>query len=663
MCGIFGFSVNEGSTLDLKGFEIISRYLFRQTETRGKDASGLALLKGNNIAVLKEELSASQLIKGREYSSLLKEYLIGKSKRKSIINEAVTIIGHSRMVTNGSQENHDNNQPVIKNGKVIIHNGIIVNDSELWKSIPIKRNFEVDTEIILSLIEYYKETDSLVGAIKETYKRITGVASIALLFNDYNYLMISTNNGSLYYASSEHEFMFASEKHMLLKVCQKFSFFKNFNIIQLKAGEALFVSRSSLQKTKINLFNEVSEKAIISEIEIPYKIIDLGHGKETLVNLPNKRDGNFELLLENNKQKIGQLKRCTKCLLPETFPFIQFSEDGVCNMCLNHKKVEYKGEIALQEAVKQYKSLSGNANFLVPFSGGRDSSYSLHYIKKELGLNPIAFTYDWGMVTDLARRNISRMCSKLGIEHIIVSADINKKREFIKKNVSAWLKNPELGMIPLFMAGDKQYFYYLNQILRQNNIKIAIYGENPYEKTNFKTGFCGINEEKSRVYYDISLLKKIQLGLYYTKNFIRTPEYINSSLIDTVGAYLSAYFLDHNVYMFLYQYIIWDEDLINQTLIREYNWELSPDTVTTWRIGDGTASFYNYIYYTVAGFTENDTLRSNQIREGILSREKALEITVKENTPRYESIKWYLDTIGLDFESTINIINKIPKLF
>ena len=27
----------------------------------------------------------------------------------------------------------------------------------------------------------------------------------------------------------------------------------------------------------------------------------------------------------------------------------------------------------------------------------------------ELGLDPIAYTYDWGMVTDLARRNVSRI--------------------------------------------------------------------------------------------------------------------------------------------------------------------------------------------------------------------------------------------------------------
>ena len=28
-------------------------------------------------------------------------------------------------------------------------------------------------------------------------------------------------------------------------------------------------------------------------------------------------------------------------------------------------------------------------------------------------------------------------------------------------------------------------------------------------------------------------------------------------------------------------------------------WESADDTKSTWRIGDGTASFYNYIYYII----------------------------------------------------------------
>ena len=63
---------------------------------------------------------------------------------------------------------------------------------------------------------------------------------------------------------------------------------------------------------------------------------------------------------------------------------------------------------------------------------------------------------------------------------------------------------------------------------------------------------------------------------------------------------------------------------INRALRTEYNWELAQDTTTTWRIGDGTVAFYNYCYFTIAGFSEIDTFRSNQIREGALSREEGL---------------------------------------
>ena len=46
------------------------------------------------------------------------------------------------------------------------------------------------------------------------------------------------------------------------------------------------------------------------------------------------------------------------------------------------------------------------------FSGGRDGGW-LHLIVKELGLKAVAYTYDWGLVTDLGRRNISRVVGSL----------------------------------------------------------------------------------------------------------------------------------------------------------------------------------------------------------------------------------------------------------
>ena len=51
------------------------------------------------------------------------------------------------------------------------------------------------------------------------------------------------------------------------------------------------------------------------------------------------------------------------------------------------------------------------------------------------------------------------MCSKLGVENILRSADINYKRKCIRKNIYAWLK-PSLGMVPIFFVGDKPFLFF-----------------------------------------------------------------------------------------------------------------------------------------------------------------------------------------------------------
>jgi hypothetical protein len=157
---------------------------------------------------------------------------------------------------------------------------------------------------------------------------------------------------------------------------------------------------------------------------------------------------------------------------------IEYDDEGICNYCQNYKELIFQGEDALRNIANQNRCKSDKPDCIVCGQWGRDSCYGIHYVKKELKMNPIAYTYDWGMVTDLARRNISRLCGTLGIEHILISADITRKRAYIRENVLAWLKRPDLGTVPLFMAGDKQYFYYANKLMEQYGIRIFVMSEN-----------------------------------------------------------------------------------------------------------------------------------------------------------------------------------------
>ena len=158
-------------------------------------------------------------------------------------------------------------------------------------------------------------------------------------------------------------------------------------------------------------------------------------------------------------------------------------------------------------------------------------------------------------------------------------------------------------------------------------------------------------------------MSQIKLFSFVGRNILASPGYFNQSALDSLGSIASRYFTSKKDYFHIFDYLEWNESSINKTIIKNYEWEKAVDTDSTWRIGDGTASFYNYVYTLVAGFSENDTFRSNQIREGMINREEALELIYQENKPRYNSLKWYLEIIGMDFSQTIKIINKIKRLY
>lgn len=683
MCGIFGVIVKKGVEIGFADIDKIVNKLFCLSESRGKESSGIAIKNTGNkrIAVYKTSLPASKLIKTGKYRQFINDEF------KNSFNAHGTeypfaLIAHARLVTNGTQAINSNNQPVIKDGSVVIHNGIIVNATELWHKYPyLTREFEVDTEIFPALFRHYRDLGfSAICSTIKTFSEIYGAASIALLQNDSDQVIISTNNSSLYLMTSKNRniIVFASERYILTSLCRKLRVLQKYLFSQPLRVEPNCGWMTCLFNDEVTDFTfENTDCTTPSELLGQKKTVDeINDLSSEISPLPDQvlpdsqKEGYFRQLLEYNIEKINRLKRCSRCLLPETFPYIIYDEEDVCNYCKSYKrKINLTSEqkkrkrAELEKIVDRYRK-HNEYDVIVPYSGGRDSSYGLHFIKKELGLHPITFTYDWGMVTDLARRNIARLTGKLGIENILISADIQKNRDNIRKNVTAWLKKPELGIIPLFMAGDKQFFYYANQVKKQTGIRLDIWMANNLENTDFKVGFCGISPdfEKKRI-DSLSMKKKIQLLNYYAGCFIKNPSYLNSSLQDTFLAYLYYYFEPRNDYYLLFDYIPWDETIVEKTIIEEYDWELSPDTKSTWRIGDGTAGFYNYIYYTVTGFSEIDTFRSNQIREGMLTREQALQLINEENKPRYDSIKWYCDTIHIDFETTVRQINQIPKYY
>lgn len=604
MCGIFGFIGPD--ELDSSS----AKFLVKHAQQRGRDSSGM-------------------VIRGTDgYHAYRADYPIGWLLKR-IPPLGNLFFGHSRLVTNGTADN----QPVAREQVIVLHNGIIVNHDSIWPILGKTPDLEIDTEVIPAIIaSHLEDGGSIETAAQRVLSLTEGVVACAALIPRLGKLLLFSNNGSLYVGEKTGGLVFSSERYPLEQIGAE-------NIRQVR-DEGVVVDVPP-QEDQIQL----TEWANRSIDLVP----GLGYSTEE------------ENLLIYPKP---DFRRCTKCVLPETMPFIAFDEQGVCNYCLNYKPRNHpRPKEELFELIEPFRRASGD-EVLVPFSGGRDSSYGLHLIIDELKLKPVTYTYDWGMVTDLGRRNVSRMSSKLGVENIIVAADITQKRDYIRRNLNAWIKSPHLGMLSVLTAGDKHFFRHIETLKRQTGVTLNLWGINPLEVTHFKSGFLGVPPDfaEERV-YSHGAMKQLRYQSLRLKAMLQSPGYFNRSVPDTLlGEYYRS-FTTKSDYFHIFDYWRWDEKLIDDTLKDEYDWERAPDTQTTWRIGDGTAAFYNYAYYTIAGFTEHDTFRSNQVREGDLTREEALTLVEEENTPRYPNLKWYLDVVGVDFTAAIQAVNKAPRLY
>jgi len=611
MCGIFGWVSLEA------GVEARTRRsLYLHSLQRGKDSSGLVIGSEDKLDVVRSDEPVN--------------LLMARTSIKRAVRKADYVFGHSRLVTNGNNDN----QPVKYGNVLALHNGIILNADKLWKKTGLERHQKVDSEIIAALGNRWLESNgTLKGCGDLILDSVTGAASCVLVAPSVGEALVFSNFGSMFLLESSDSVLISSEKFPLTTLR------KSHDSLSQVFSERLL--KLPFSNSKLLETNQVSRDRKLVFDFVP----DVGEAE----------------LLEDSDVA---MRRCTKCILPDTMPFIEFDSNGECNYCLNYRKRNTpKDPSLLLELLHEYRQPKG-AEVLMPFSGGRDSSYALHLLVREFGIRPITYTYDWGMVTDLGRRNISLMTSAMGVENIVVAADIEKKRRNIALNLKAWLKSPDLGLISLLTAGDKFFYKYVNLVRKQTGLSANLWGVNPLETTHFKAGFLGVPPEldsgqvfRSGVWGQVS---------YQSKRLNRMAQgsgYFNASLPDTwMGEYYRSV-APKKDYFHVFDYWRWDESEINESLVNDYGWELATDSHSTWRIGDGTAGFYNYVYKTVAGFSEHDTFRSNQIREGDLSRAEALRLAREDNRPRYDNIRWYLETIGFDFRTVIETVNRIPKLY
>ncbi len=191
----------------------------------------------------------------------------------------------------------------------------------------------------------------------------------------------------------------------------------------------------------------------------------------------------------------SNLKRCTRCNLPETYETIEYDDQGVCNICrgAEHKKdvIDWAQRKKLLDALVEKHRGKSTYDCIVPFSGGKDSTFQLYYLMTEYKLKPLVVRFNHGFMRQTIQDNNLRTFKKLGVDVLEFTPNwkVVKRlmlESFSRKTDFCWhchtgiysypLRVALMYKIPLVFWGEPQseitaYYDYLNDEIEYEDDK------------------------------------------------------------------------------------------------------------------------------------------------------------------------------------------------
>ncbi len=352
-------------------------------------------------------------------------------------------------------------------------------------------------------------------------------------------------------------------------------------------------------------------------------------------------------------QAFESLRSCKRCLLVETHDTVVFDEEGICNICRNaeHKKEKIDWEVKEREFVQILGEYRGKYAYdcIVPFSGGKDSAFTLYALATRYKLRPLVVCFDHGFMRPTVLANTERTIRTLGVD-------------FLKFRVS-WKVVRRLMVESLRRKGDFCWhchtgiFSFPMQMAIKFDVPLVIWGQpNTEYNAYFKTDEPELVDEKRfNRYINLGITAEDMLGMVggdITERDLEPFRYPSKEALKTLG-YRS---------ICLGSYIPWDVKTQVEIVKKELGWEEDvvegiPESYGYEKIECYLQGIRDYLRFIKRGMGRTNHLACIDIRDGRLSREEGLNLVGQHDGKRPASLDMFLKMVGMTEEE----FNKIAS--
>jgi hypothetical protein len=345
------------------------------------------------------------------------------------------------------------------------------------------------------------------------------------------------------------------------------------------------------------------------------------------------------------------LKRCSRCVLPESTPQISFDKDGVCNYCREYQRLQYQGEAELVKFLDSHRRKNSKYDCIVTISGGRDSTYTLLRLVKDYKMKVLVVNYENPFAHPQAKANIENAVKILGVDLQRFKLKNKIHERTFKNNVNAWFRKPNPGLVPMMCVACKNLWWEILKIAKENDIHCVISGGNRFEEVSFKKVLlntsAGEGAETALIKEIYGLLKTTSRNLAYFKpRFL--PTLIKGYLFGNPYALGSRIFKRGVEGKDLFFYIPWSEEEVVSRITSELDWDYPREYHSTWRFDCRLGHMKDYMYLKTLGLTEKDDYYSKMVRERLMTREEALIRLNIENVIPLGEIRELLKKAGIE---------------